>query len=97
MTAQHLSLDTGEIGDCAGRLANFIEQVESILPELIVLDIDRHPVEERIDVRTELGHWTHRGFEVLSADSGVRLPFDGIDRVGQCRFFLLPIERWLRL
>ena len=46
-----LSLDLGKIRHGARRGADFVEQFQPVLAQRLVVDIDRHLVEEGIDMR----------------------------------------------
>src|SRR6266511_2202249 len=78
------------------RCADFIEQLEPVLAQLLVLDIDRDFIEESIDVRAKLRHRKHGGFEVLACDSGGGFRLGSFDRARQGTLLALAIEGRIR-
>src|SRR4029079_17877949 len=62
-----LAFDLREISNGTSGLANFIEQLEAILAQGLVVNVDRHLVEEGIDARAYFGDGTHGGSEILLA------------------------------
>src|SRR5262245_46362865 len=94
-----LPLDARKIGNRARGLADFVEQLEAILAQFLLVgairDIDRDLVEEVIDMRTKLGHGAHGGFVVFARD-GIRGFHPRLfNRVSERLFLLLDIERRL--
>src|SRR5919197_6369554 len=90
------SLDAREIGDRARCLADFVEQLEPVLTQLLVLNIDRDLVEESIDVRAKLRHRPHGGFEVLARDGGGGFRLGSFDHARQRPLLALTIEGRIR-
>src|SRR5262245_47807332 len=85
-------LDAGEIGDRAGRLANFVEQFEPVFAQWLVFHVDRDLVEESVDMGTKLGHGTHRGFKVLTRDRSGCFRLARLDCACQRTLLVLAIE-----
>ena len=67
-----LSLDSGEIGDRARRRPDFVEELQPVLAQRLVIDVDGHLVKERIDMRPQLRHCAHGGSEILGRDRTLR-------------------------
>src|SRR5262245_65350527 len=92
-----LPLDARKIGNGARGVADFIEQLEAVLAQLLLVgtvgDVDGDLVEEGIDVRARLGHGAHGGFAVL-ARNGLRGWQPRLfDRLRERFLLLLDVER----
>src|SRR6516162_6995491 len=89
-------LDFGEIGDGARRLADLIEKLESVFAQGLVVDVDRHFVEEGINARTQLCHSAHSGSEIFFRYGAGRISLGGLDHLGERFFLRLPVKLRLR-
>src|SRR5262245_18932691 len=67
------TLDSGEVGDRPRGGADFVEQLQPVRAQSGIVDVHRHFVEERIDMRTQLGHGPHGRGEVLYRDVARRV------------------------
>src|SRR5262245_20022476 len=99
-----LPLDARKIGNRARGLADFVEQLEAILAQFLLVgairDIDRDLVEEGIDMRTKHGHGAHGGFVVFARDGIRGLHHRLFDRLRERLLLLLDVERrvwWLKI
>src|SRR5215831_6300000 len=99
-----LPLDARKIGDRARGVADFIEQLEAVLAQLLLVgtvgDVDGDLVEEGIDVRAKLGHGAHGGLEVLARDGLRGLHARLFDRLRERLLLLLDVEPriwWLKI
>src|SRR2546430_11782655 len=59
------SLDSGKIRTRAGRLADLVQESESVFAHGWLVDVDGDPIEEGIDRRSEPRDRAHRGGEIL--------------------------------
>src|ERR1041385_5474323 len=53
--APRLTLDAGKVSDRPGGLANFVEQLEAVFAQGLILDVDGDLVEEGVDLGPQLG------------------------------------------
>src|SRR6185295_1335920 len=96
-----LPLDMREIRDRSSGRADAVEQLEAVLAQLFLVgavgDIDRHLVEEGIDMRAKPSHGAHGGFEVLARNRSARLIPRDIDGLGERPLFVLAVKCRIRL
>src|SRR5262245_47553238 len=85
--------DLGKIRDRARGGANFVQKLEAIFAQRLVLNIDGDLVEESIDTRAELRHRAHGGLEVFRRDRALGFGFGDTDRLRQRFLLSLLIER----
>ena len=76
-----VTFDLGKVRDRAGGGADFVEELQPVLAQRLVVDIDRDLVEEGIDVRAQLCHGAHGGGEIFLRHSARRLGLGGVDRL----------------
>src|SRR5579863_10088310 len=89
-------LDLGKVGDGAGGGADFVEEFEAVLAQGLVVDVDRHLIEEGVDIWPKLSHGSHGGFKILGHDGALGFGSGLADRMSQGLFFVSLISRRLR-
>src|SRR5262249_5735340 len=86
------SLDLGEIGDRARRLADLIEELEPVFAQALVVDIDGYLGEEGVNAGPQFGHGAHGGGKFFFRQGGGCVRLGGLDRLGELFFFGLLIK-----
>ena len=74
-----LALDLREIRHRAGRGADFVEQLQPVFAERLVVGIDRDLVEERIDAWAKFRHGAHGRLEIFLGQPGSPQRWQGLD------------------
>ncbi len=89
---RRLPLDLGKIRYRARGGANFVEKLQPVLAQRLVIDIDGDLVEEGIDMRAKLRHRAHGGLESFRGDGALGFGFRNVNRLRQCLLLRLLIE-----
>ena len=92
-----IALDTREVGDGPRSLANFIEQLQAVLPQRLVVGVDRDLVEEGVDRRSSFAIARHGGGEIFLGDGGGGVLLGGGDGGGERLLFGLLEQRGIGL
>src|SRR6056297_4314019 len=83
-----LPLHAGKVGGLQADGADTAEQVEAVAAQHLIVDIDLHRLEKRIDGRAQGGHGPHCPGEILCLESGGDLRLCGVEGCEE-RLFLV--------
>src|SRR5918996_61340 len=77
MSSSSAAFDASEIRHHTGSLPDLIEQLQPVLPQVLLIgtigDVDRHLIEERVNMWSKLGHGPHGRLEVSAGNCVLRL------------------------
>src|ERR1700730_664686 len=94
------SFDALKIRNGAGGLADFIEELEAVLAQILFIrslrDIDGNLVEESIDAWPKLRHCAHGRFEILARTRRRCVLLRGFDRTRKRSLLILAVEQRVR-